>query len=50
MLNARPNASSLARRLPKMASTDKVRKVKDDDLELVSKSILKKIPRKIVRI
>ena len=50
MVNARPNSSSLAQRLPKVASTEKVRKVKDEDLELVSKSILKTIPRKIIRI
>ena len=50
MVNARPNSSSLARRRPIVASTDKVRKVKDEDLELVSKSVLKKIPRRIIRI
>ena len=50
MVNARPNALSLAHRLLKVASTNKVRKVTDKDLELVSKSILKSIPRKIVRI
>ena len=47
MVNARPNSSSLAWRLPRVASTDKVRKVKDEDLEFVSKSILKTIPRVI---
>ena len=50
MINARPNSSSLAHRLPKVASTNKVRKVKDEDLELVSKSILKSIPRKIIKV
>ena len=50
MVNARPNSSSLAQRLLKVASTEKVRKVKDEDLELVSKSILKTIPMKIVKI
>ena len=50
MVNARPNSSSFAQRLPIMASIDKVRKVKDEDLELVSKSILKTIPRRIIRI
>ena len=50
MMNARPNSSSLVRRLPRVASTDKVRKVKDEDLELVSNSILKIIPRRVIRI
>ena len=46
----RSNASSLARKLPKVASTDKVRKVNDKNLELVFKSVMKIIPRKIVKI
>ena len=50
MINARPNSSSLAHKLPKVASTNKVRKVADEDLELGSKSVLKSILRKIVRI
>ena len=50
MVNAKPNASSLSQRLSKVAHTDKVRKGNDEDLELVFKSILKTIPRKIVRI
>ena len=50
MMNARPNSSSLARKLPRMTSTDKVRKIKDEDLELVSKSVLKTIPIKVIRI
>ena len=33
MVNARLNSSLLAQRLPRVASTDKVRKVKDEDLE-----------------
>ena len=41
MVNAGPNSSSLARRLLKVTSTDKVRKVKDENLELVSESVLK---------
>ena len=50
IVNARPNASSLALRLPKVASVDKVRKVINEDLQLVCKSILKSIPRMIVQI
>ena len=50
MVNVRPNSSLLAQTLPRVASIDKIRKVKDEDLELISKSILKTIPRKIVRI
>ena len=50
MVNAKPNASSFARRLPKVVFTDKVRKVKDEDLELVSKFVLKSIPMRIIRI
>ena len=50
MVNARPNSSLLARRLPRVTSTDKVRNVKDEDLELVSKSDLKTIPRRVIRI
>ena len=50
MVNARLNSSLLARRLPKVTSTDKVKKVNDKNLELVFKSVMKTIPRKIVKI
>ena len=50
MVNTKPNASSLALRLPKVASTDKVIKVIDEGLELVFKYVLMSILRKIVRI
>ena len=50
MEKARPNALSLARRVPKVASKNKVRKVKDEDLELFSKFVLKSIPKKIIKI
>ena len=46
MKNARPNALSLARKVPKVASRNKVKKVKDEDLKLVSKSMLKSIQEK----
>ena len=48
MVNVRPNSSLLDRRLLIVASTDKVRKVKDEDLELVSKSVLKTIPMRVI--
>ena len=50
MVNTRLNASSLALKLPKVASTDKVKKVTNEDFELIFKSVLKSIPMKIVRI
>ena len=50
MVNTRLNSLSLARRLPRVTSTDKVRRVEDKDLELVSKSILETIPRRVIRI
>ena len=50
MENVIPTASSLARRVPKVAAENKVRKVKDEDLELGSKFMLKSIPRRIIRI
>ena len=50
MVNAIPNSSSLAQKLPRVTSTDKVKKVKDEDLELISKYVLKTIPRKMIRI
>ena len=50
MVSVRPNSSPFAQKLPRVASIDKVRKVKDEDLELVSKYVLKTIQRKIVRI
>ena len=48
MVNARSNSLSFARRLLRVASIDKVRKVKDEDLELVSKSVLKTIPMRVI--
>ena len=50
MENTRPNASSLPRRVPKVESENKVRKVTDGNLELISKTILKSIPKRIIRI
>ena len=50
MSNAKPNTSSLARKVPKVAFKNKVRKVTNEYLELISKSIIKSIPRKIIRI
>ena len=50
IVNAKPNSLSLAPRLPRVESIDKVKKVKNEDLELVSKSVLKIIPRRVIRI